>query len=55
MGGAASDHADEADHALRCRPVDGLNEALLPKAVEAKLLRTTRLRADTTVVAANAS
>lgn len=35
--------------------VAGLNEALLAKAVEAKLLRTTRLRADTTVVAANVS
>ena len=29
--------------------MDGLNEALLGKAAEAKLLRTTRLRADTTV------
>src|SRR6266536_158882 len=35
--------------------VDGLNEALLAKAVAAKLLRTTRLRADTTVVPANVS
>ena len=33
--------------------VDGFNEALLAKAVEAKVLRTTRLRADTTVVPAN--
>jgi IS5 family transposase len=33
--------------------VDGLNEALLAKAAEAKLLRTNRIRADTTVVAAN--
>jgi IS5 family transposase len=33
--------------------VDGLNEALLAKATEAKLLRTTTLRADTTVVPAN--
>ena len=33
--------------------VDGLNEALLAKAAEAKLLRTSRLRADTTVVAAD--
>jgi transposase, IS5 family len=33
--------------------VDGLNEALLAKAVEAKVLRTTRLRVDTTVVPAN--
>jgi transposase, IS5 family len=35
--------------------VDGLNEALLAKATEAKLLRTSRVRADTTVVAANVS
>ena len=33
--------------------VDGLNEALLAKAAEAKLLRTNRIRADTTVVWAN--
>lgn len=38
----------------RCGPaVDGLNEALLARAVEAKVLRTSRLRADTTVVPAN--
>jgi transposase, IS5 family len=35
--------------------VDGLNEALLAKAAEAKLLRTNRIRADTTVVPANVS
>ena len=35
--------------------VDGLNEALLAKAAEAKLLRTNRLRADTTVLPANVS
>ena len=41
----------------RCGPaaVDGLNEALLAKAADAKLLRTTRLRADTTVVPSNVS
>ena len=33
--------------------VDGLNEALLAKAAEAKLLGTNRIRVDTTVVAAN--
>ncbi|MGH9262686.1 MAG: transposase, partial [Acidimicrobiales bacterium] len=33
--------------------VDGLNEALLAKAAEAKLLRTSKVRADTTVVPAN--
>ncbi len=33
--------------------VDGLNEALLAKAAAAKVLRTNRVRADTTVVAAN--
>jgi transposase, IS5 family len=35
--------------------VDGLNEALLAKAAGQKLLRTSRLRADTTVVPANVS
>jgi IS5 family transposase len=33
--------------------VDGLNEALLAKAAEAKLVKTDRVRADTTVVPAN--
>src|SRR5450755_3844533 len=33
--------------------VAGLNEALLAKAAEAKLLRTARVRADTTVIPAN--
>lgn len=33
--------------------VDGLNEALLAKAVQAKVLRTTKIRIDTTVVPAN--
>ena len=33
--------------------VDGLNEALLAKAAEAKVLRTGRVRADTTVMPAN--
>ena len=33
--------------------VEGLNEALLAKAVEAKVLRRSRIRVDTTVVAAN--
>src|SRR6201993_693196 len=35
--------------------VAGLNEALLAKGAEARLLRTARLRVDTTVVAANVS
>src|SRR6201993_1886535 len=33
--------------------VDGLNEALLARAAGAKLLRTARVRADTTVISAN--
>jgi IS5 family transposase len=33
--------------------VEGLNEALLAKAVEAKVLKTNRVRADTTVIEAN--
>ena len=51
--GAASDHVDEADHSLRSLAVEGLNEALLAKAAEAKLLRCTRVRVDTTVVPSN--
>jgi transposase, IS5 family len=41
----------------RCgeRAVEALNEALLAKAHEAKVLKTNRLRADTTVVEANVS
>ena len=35
--------------------VDGLNEALLAKAVEAKLVRCSRIRVDTTVVPSNVS
>jgi IS5 family transposase len=35
--------------------VDGLNEALVAKAVEAKLVRCSRIRVDTTVVASNVS
>jgi transposase, IS5 family len=35
--------------------VEGLNEALLAKATEAKVLRTTKVRVDTTVVPANVS
>src|SRR5260370_33860712 len=35
--------------------LDGLSEALLATAADAKLLRTHRVRADTTVVAANVS
>jgi len=50
--GPAPDHADE-DH-TRCGDgaVAGLNEALLAKAAAAKLLRTDKVRADTTVVEA---
>jgi IS5 family transposase len=33
--------------------IDALNEALLAKAVEAKVLKTNRVRADTTVIEAN--
>ena len=41
----------------RCGPtaVEGLNEALLAKAAAAKLLRTNRVRVDTTVVPSNVS
>jgi IS5 family transposase len=33
--------------------VDGLNEALLAKAVEGKVVRTAKIRVDTTVIPAN--
>ena len=41
----------------RCGPaaIDGLNEALLARAVEARVLKTNRVRADTTVIEANVS
>ena len=51
--GPASDDVDEAHQPPWQHRVDGLNEALLAKAAEAKLLRTNRVRADTTVVPAN--
>jgi hypothetical protein len=51
--GAASGDADEADHPVRAGAVAGLNEALLARAAGARLLRTARLRADTTVIPAN--
>ena len=53
-GGAASDDVDEAVYPVRGRRGRRTrNEALLAKAAEAKLLRTNRVRADTTVVPAN--
>jgi len=51
--GSAPEHVDEADLSLRHRRGGRLHEALLAKAAEAKLLRTNRLRADTTVVPAD--
>jgi IS5 family transposase len=51
--GSASDDVDEADHPLRRSCRCRMNEALLAKAAEAKLLRSSRLRADTTVVCAD--
>ena len=51
--GAAPDDVDEDHHRCGQAAVDGLNEALLAKAVEAKVLKTNRVRADTTVVEAN--
>ncbi len=38
---------------MRTAAVEGCNEALLAKAADAKLLGTSRLRADTTVVLAD--
>ena len=51
--GAASDDVDEADHTLRAGGGGRAQRGLLAKAAEAKLLRTNRVRADTTVVPAN--
>ena len=53
--GAASDHVDEDHHTCGEDAVAGLNEALLAKAATAKLLRTDKVRADTTVIAAAVS
>ena len=47
------DDVDEDHHPLRGRRGAGLNEALLAKAVAGKLLRTDKVRADTTVVDAD--
>jgi transposase, IS5 family len=55
LGGAVPHPTTLMKLTTRCgsAAVDGLNEALLVKAAEAKLLRTNRIRADTTVVPAN--
>jgi len=53
-GGAAPNDVDEAGPTgAGSTAVDGLNRALLAKAVEAKVARTNKVRADTTVVPAN--
>jgi transposase, IS5 family len=55
LGGRAPHPTTLMKITTRCGQVavDGLNEALLAKAVEAKVLKTNRVRADTTVVEAN--
>ena len=55
LGGAVPHPTTLMKITTRCgtKAVGGLNEALLAKAVEAKLLKTNRVRADTTVVEAN--
>ena len=50
--GAPSDHPGQAHPPGGCAGVEELNQALLARAAEHKLLRTHKLRADTTVVAA---
>jgi IS5 family transposase len=50
---SASDDVDELTTRCGVAAVEGCNEALLAKAAEAKLLRTSRLRADTTVACAD--
>ena len=52
-GGSASDDADEDHDPLWLGAVDGLNEALVAKAEAAKVLKTNRVHADTTVVPAD--
>ena len=53
--GRVPDHSTLKKTAKRCGPaaVEALNEALLQKAADNKVLKTNRLRADTTVVPAN--
>ena len=55
LGGSVPHHSTLKKIAKRCGPeaIAGLNEALLAKAAAAKVLRTDRLRADTTVVPAD--
>ena len=55
LGGRAPHPTTLMKITTRCGQVavDGLNEALLARAVEAKVLKTNRVRADTTVVEAN--
>jgi IS5 family transposase len=55
LGGSVPDHSTLKKIAKRCGPaaVEGLNEALLKKAADNKVLKMDRLRADTTVVPAN--
>jgi len=55
LGGAVPHPTTLMKITTRCgqAAVDGLNEALLAKAVEARVLKTNRVRADTTVVEAN--
>jgi IS5 family transposase len=55
LGGRAPHPTTLMKITTRCGQVavDGLNEALLAKAVEARVLKTNRVRADTTVVEAN--
>jgi IS5 family transposase len=52
LGGSVPDHSTLKKIAKRCGPaaIEGLNEALLVKAEANKVLKTDRVRADTTVV-----
>jgi IS5 family transposase len=55
LGGTVPHHSTLKKITKRCGPaaVEGLNEALLKKAADNKVLKTDRVRADTTVVPAN--
>jgi IS5 family transposase len=55
LGGSSPHPTTLMKITTRCgeQAIDALNEALLVKAAEAKMLKTNRVRADTTVVEAN--
>jgi len=55
LGGSVPDHSTLKKIASRCgsKAIEDLNEALLAKAADKKVLKTDRVRADTTVMVAS--